>query len=139
MKLKLLIVTILILLIVVGCTKNYYNVQPKQEELATPDNYNDPTYCELDSDCVYQTNSCCGEVINKYNYRREYSGRPKCHTQCVPNNFWDIHCNNNQCDRNIDCSNCSKINEFMESIGCFQEEPSVTVTSACDKLSICNC
>ncbi|MBW3000108.1 hypothetical protein KY339_05540 [Candidatus Woesearchaeota archaeon] len=104
-----------------------------------PKGYESAEYCNLDSDCVYQSNSCCGTEVNIYHHIETDNVGPTCHTQCVPLKFWDFYCNNNKCDRKVDCSNCEEISEFMESIGCFQERPSVTVSYACEHLSECDC
>jgi hypothetical protein len=118
MKSKLLFI-ILILVLIAGCGKTQTKLIPA--------GYEDPSYCKTDSDCRYQSNSCCGTEVNKYHHVKGNYVGPTCHTQCVSVEFLDFYCNNNKCDRKIDCSNCEEINEFMERVGCFQEMPSVIV------------
>lgn len=112
-----------------------------------PLKYQEVQYCETDSDCVQQATGCEPISLNKYNAVDDYVKKvgdatgyyPHCYVQELSPEFLTPYCDLNVCKLRTDCSNCKAINEFLESIGCFQEKHSIVVQKACDQLAECNC
>jgi hypothetical protein len=112
-----------------------------------PSKYENPTSCEVNSDCIYQDSGCGGIGINKYNKVEDYVKKvgeatgyyPHCYSQTLPSSLQAPYCTNNKCVLKTDCSNCNEINDYMDRIGCSQERPSETVSGTCNRLAKCNC
>ena len=103
---------------------------------------NNTLYCEQNSDCTFQEDSCCGHPVNKLNYKILSNDElnPKCHTQCVPESLKKSYCNElNECNTKIQCEDCSSILTLMEQIGCNDEFIPAQSINACQTLSSCNC
>jgi len=102
-------------------------------------------FCEIDNDCVYQSDGCCGLAVNKENYIEDYVQKvgdatgyyPHCYTQC--NIFKKAYCSGNDCKLKTDCSDCSAIKEFMERQHCFDDYVPAQVKTACRQLTECGC
>jgi hypothetical protein len=137
MEYRLVIYTLIIMFALTSCVNSDVPSNQNVDQVN-----GDTFFCEQDSDCVMQEDTCCGHPVNKETYEEKDSSElvPRCNSQCLPDNFNSVYCNqDNACSIKTNCDDCDQINNFMEQSGCNQNPRPVQISDVCSRLDECGC